>query len=239
VHSLQKANAIKKANGIICISENTKRDMIEFYPEVTNKNIKVIYIGVSDEYYQIEIDTSNKYYKYIKDRYIVFIGSRLYYKNFDLAVKAVSQINQARLFIIGGGPLNNDEKKILKKYLNNNYMHFIGLSNADINILYNYAYCLIYPSSYEGFGIPVIEAMKAGCPVVALNNSSIPEVSGNSAVLVSKLDVDVFSEAMLNFEDERFRNEIKTRGLVRARKFSWEKTYFETMTFYKQIIENQ
>jgi mannosyltransferase len=102
----------------------------------------------------------------------------------------------------------------------------------ELNALYNNAFALVYPSSYEGFGIPVVEAMKAGCPFIALNKSSIPEVAGDAGVLMDDLTIDFFNEALSRIKTDR--DEIIIKGLNQVSNFSWEKCYYETLKIYKE-----
>lgn len=101
--------------------------------------------------------------------------------------------------------------------------------DSGLNELYNKAYCLFYPSSYEGFGIPVAEAMRSGCPVVAVDTSSIPEVAGDAALLVKEATVDAFRAAFTQLESDALRKKLIADGLVQAKKFSWEKCYPECL----------
>ena len=99
--------------------------------------------------------------------------------------------------------------------------------------MYNSAYCLIYPSSYEGFGIPVIEAMRAGCPVVAVNTSSIPEVAGNAGLLVDNPDCNELVYALLTIDKNR--QQLINAGFTQAAKFSWNKCFNETQKVYDEL----
>ncbi|WP_220797582.1 glycosyltransferase family 4 protein, partial [Paraclostridium bifermentans] len=235
IHVLQKKNAIKKSDGIICVSENTKEDLIKFYPYIDENKIKVIYNGVSDDFYNIEDSENKNNNRYSQQKFIMFVGDRSGYKNFDVAIKVVENMENYKLMIIGGKELSQYEIRLLKNSIGDRYEHLKGISNEELNILYNSAFCLLYPSSYEGFGIPVIEAMKSGCPVVAMKCSSIPEVAGNAGVLVENKNYDEFIEAVKKLENQPFRGNIIKAGFKQAQKFSWEKTYKDTVEFYKEI----
>ena len=128
--------------------------------------------------------------------------------------------------------MRDGETKLLQK----DYFHYQGISAEDLNILYNNAFCLLYPSSYEGFGIPVLEAMRAGCPVVSTNLSSIPEVAGDAGLLVNNIKVEEFVKEIEKLEDNEFRDKIIAKGLEQSKKFSWDRCFEETFEFYKEVV---
>ena len=103
-----------------------------------------------------------------------------------------------------------------------------------LNIEYNKSFALLYPSSYEGFGIPPLEAMKAGCPVIAINVSSIPEVVGDAGILLDSIQVDEIIEALQQVDN--MRSDLTARGFIQAAKFSWDKCYNETQNVYKNFF---
>ena len=228
VHCYQKKKAISAADVVICISENTKKDLLYFYPQFSIKDIRVVYNGVSLDYFRIpEIKSENNI-----SPFLLFVGSRTDYKNFDFTLKAIAQTKDFHLKIVGGN-LNDKELLMLNKLIPNRWELYLNIDNKELNILYNNAFALLYPSSYEGFGIPLVEAMKAGCPFIALNCSSIPEVAGNAGFLIETLDVSSFNEAVSCIKKNR--EEIIKRGFVQANNFSWEKCYQEILEIYKLI----
>ncbi|WP_434138040.1 glycosyltransferase family 4 protein [Photobacterium leiognathi] len=227
VHSWQKNRAINHSNKIICVSENTAKDLLRYCP-VNESNIEVVYNGVSNDYRVVEYNGS-----YTNE--VVFVGARGGYKNFSAAIDAVSLCSNLSLSIVGGGPLSAKEIAYLDFKIPNRYNWLGRLSNDELNNVYNRAYCLLYPSSYEGFGIPVIEAMRAGCPVIALNLSSIPEVSGNAAILINELDINLLSEALKSLDNIEQRNSYIQAGLLNSQRFSWDKCYEETNKVYQSL----
>lgn len=195
---------------------------------MTRKKIRVIYNGVSDSYHPLD-DISGE-----QSQDVVFVGARSGYKNFRLAVESVAAVPNLRLQIVGGGKLSEDEITHLDGHLPNRYQWFGRLSDEELNQTYNQAYALLYPSSYEGFGIPVIEAMRAGCPVIAVNVSSIPEVAGDAAILVDKATVAAFSEALIKLP--AMRKQLIHAGFVQAAKFSWDRCSEETLAVYNELL---
>jgi glycosyltransferase involved in cell wall biosynthesis len=232
VHLVFKKIAIRRANAIICVSQNTRDDLEHYYSGILHdKLIKVIYNGLSEEYFSA-VNTAD-FNKNVK--YILYVGSRHAYKNFDKVVVAVSEMKGFELFICGGGQLNTEEINLLNKYVDGRYSSHINITNDELKNLYANAFCLVYPSSYEGFGLPVLEAMACGCPVIACDNSSIPEIAGNAAVLIPEAKVSAIKEAVANLLNDTLRLSLIELGKINAGKFSWGTTAAETSLLYKQI----
>lgn len=237
IHTLQKYFAIRHADGIICVSENTKKDLIKFLPDVDQSKIKVIYHGVSDEFFRLENPVFNlieNFPKLENINYIIFVGDRSKYKNFNIVIEVMKQLKDFKLVVIGGKNFTKEEELILSE-INERIIHLKGLDSNKLNVLYNNAFCMLYPSSYEGFGIPVLEAMKSGCPVVSTKMSSIPEVAGEAGLLVNEINVENFILEIVKLKDVSFRNEIIEKGLNQSGKFSWDKCFSDTFEFYNKI----
>lgn len=237
IHCWQKHRAIHKSDYILCISESTKKDLLKFMPNVDENKITVIYNGVSEEYRPLS-DSKFIDYPFKAFSYVLFIGSREKYKNFSLAVEAVSKTNLN--LIIVGGTLSVGEIVFLNKLLGvKKYCHKKGIPNEELNVLYNNAFCLLYPSSYEGFGIPVLEAQKAGCPVIAYNASSIPEIIGKTPLLMNKLSIDEILDKINILQDSSIRKKIIEAGLENAQKYSWDKMFNDIMDLYAKAYQKR
>lgn len=235
IHLWQKYRAISKSDYIICISENTKRDLLKFLPGVDTTKIRVIYNGVSDDYFPIKEKTTIKL-PFEPEMYVLFIGSREKYKNFELAVKAVAY-NKFKLIIVGA-PLSKQELSFLCNELGqDNFSEMGRVSNETLNHLYNAAIALLYPSEYEGFGIPVLEAQKAGCPVIAYNASSIPEVIGDTPLLLNTLSIESITECLDKLKIEKDRETIVSNGIENAKRFTWDRMYEQVIALYEEAWE--
>lgn len=241
IHSWQKKRAILKSNGIICISESTKKDLLHFVPKINGNKIRVIYNGVDECFKKIDINEFfNKKHLFNDFEYAIYVGDhKSKYKNFEIAVEAC-KIQNMKLLIIGGGKLTTKEFELLINKLGlDNFKSLINVSSEDLNEYYNRAYCLLYPSAYEGFGIPVVEAQKAGCPVIATYSSSIPEVIADGFLAIENPTPEKVAIKMeyLKIDSKERENIIKV-GIDKSSNFNWDKTYHETIEFYKYLFNN-
>lgn len=237
VHLFQKKKALKNADVVICVSENTKQDLLSYHPWIKHKDIRVIHNGVGDNFHPIT-SLPNE----IKEApYLLYVGGRFAHKNFALALELLQTPNAQklglRLKIAGGGAISPNEKALIKSLGVEVLVSHTGhISNEELNLLYNQAYALIYPSLYEGFGIPPLEAMSAGCPVICSNVSSIPEVVGEAGLLFDPYNLESANERIKQLEDVEYRKKIISNGLLHAEKFSWQKTGEKTVALYKELL---
>lgn len=225
-----KNSAIRHSDYIVCISENTKKDFERFYPSFPKDRIKVIYNGVSDDFF---ISYTLRWpFDFPKTNYVLFVGERDGYKNFELVVEALKQYQID--IVLTGKPLNDNEITQLKEIKGTYY--YVGRVSADkLNILYNNAYALVYPSLYEGFGLPVVEAQKAGCPVIATDASSIPEIIGDKTLLLKTPTPELLIEKLNDLQLGDVRERVVASGLENSKRFSWEKMYFEYCKLYLDV----
>lgn len=228
VHCTQRNGAILNSDVVVCISENTKRDLLKFVPKAKDKDIRVIYNGVSEDYRPLT-KKQNEW-----EDYVLFVGARQGYKNFEFAVQVLKDTPYKLL--ICGSQLTENEQKLVNKILGQNrYAVKVHPSNKELNELYNSVKCFLYPSSYEGFGIPVLEAQRAGCPVIALNTSSIPEVIGDKSLLMNGLTKREFQNKLRTIDSKTARSELIAAGLENAANFSWDKMKREYIELYRSM----
>jgi len=244
IHSSQKYSALKHSDYIIGVSKNTLDDMLRYYPEFRNKKMQVVYHGINSDFYPIEgkkdfiIIQNHKLYD---NSYFFYFGNRRGYKNFVLLIKAYSNLiknnkNIPKLIVAGGGSFNKEEMKLLReKEVSSNIIKLKEIDNNELNLLYNYCSGLIYPSLYEGFGMPVLEAMQVGAPVICSNSSSLPEVAEEAAIFINPNNVFDIEKALFGLLDNSTRKDLINLGYKQSKKFSWKKTYKETLEVYNSL----
>lgn len=235
IHMWQQKQAVMKSDYIICISENTKRDLLHYYKGIDSGKIYVVYNGVSDDYCVLS-DKMSLNLPFPVYSYCIYVGVRRKYKNYNLAVDAIAKLGYKLILV--GSPLSEEESRLLKDKVGaGNYICLSKVSNVRLNELYNGAFALLYLSSYEGFGIPCLEAQKAGCPVVAYNSSSIPEVVCNQDMLVDELNVDSVVKRLRKLEDKNYRLATQTMSVRFAQQFSWDITYKQLTELYDHALK--
>jgi glycosyltransferase involved in cell wall biosynthesis len=222
---------IRKANRIIAISENTKKDLIEIL-KIPSEKIDVIYHGYNKSFF---VDKQNKF-----GRYILFVGYRQGYKNFSTLAKAFSTIilkDQDLKLICVGQPFNKEELQQLKNLNILEKTFALGVTENKLNQLYSHALAFIYPTLFEGFGMPILEAFANNCPVCLSNTSSLPEIAANAAEYFDPNDVEsmvnAISKVVYNFD---FSQQLVSKGTIRLNNFSWAKCSQETIASYERAI---
>ena len=227
-----KRKAILRSDYIICISENTRRDFFRFFPAFPSDRVRVIYNGVSEDFHPLD-DCGPL--PFAKGSYLLFVGARDGYKHFDIVPEVLRRSGLNLVYT--GSPLSDEELGLLGD-MKDRCRAAGHVSVEDLNRLYNGAFALLYPSAYEGFGLPVIEAQRAGCPVIACNASSIPEIIGDRALMMNEPSAEAALEKIEILKNDRERERIIQAGLENARRFSWDKMYQEVLDLYGQAISD-
>ncbi len=229
IEKLFLKRAVKNAAKVLTVSQNTKRDLLEKF-ELPDNKIEVVPCAAGDEFIPLEKSSLINFQRQtnLPKDFFLAVGTLEPRKNYVNLIRAFALFTEKfphyHLVIVGGKGWNYEEinEEILNNYLSKK-IHMLGyISSPSLVKLYNCAKALVFPSLYEGFGIPPLEAMKSGCPVIASNTSSLPEVVGDSAILVNPESHLEISDAMVYLATNPHKaQELSQKGLTQAKKFSW------------------
>lgn len=231
--SKAKKQTVKNADMVIAISESTKRDLVNIL-DIDQQKVRVIHLASSLVHDPFCCEAI------INEPYILYIGNRRGYKNFSSFIKAYASNREVssdfRVVVFGGEKITQDDRNMFEDLRIYNHVKQIFGDDTVLSNLYQNAACFIYPSLYEGFGIPPLEAMHYGCPVIASNTSSIPEVVGDAGILFNPCEMEEISYALEKvLYDEELKANLITKGYQRKNNFSWEKCARETYEIYSQL----
>lgn len=231
--SRQKRVATQRADHVICISESTRKDLLALF-DLPEEKVSVVYLGF-DRLPETVVDSHDN------KPYLLYVGQRGGYKNFQGFIRAYASSSWLRdnfdVICFGGGGFSNDEKKLFDE-LNLRSEQLIQLNGSDSKLasIYRDAALFVYPSLYEGFGIPPLEAMSLDCPVACSYNSSIPEVVGNAGEYFDPHDTDSMRIAMENvLNSTARRTELVNAGQSRCAQFSWAQCAEQTLNIYRNL----
>jgi len=228
---LNMQDLARKASHIIAISENTKKDIIKFYSIDENK-ISVIYHGV-------DLPKSKTPSKIINGNYLLYIGGRNGYKNFLFFVRSISSIlkkKEINILCIGN-EFTKEEIGLFNQLDIENRMFTYFANDDQMADLYSNAIALVFPSLYEGFGMPIIEAFSCNCPVVLANTSCFPEIAGEAGLYFNpKNNIEIVEKVNSVINDEQMRQELINKGRNQLKHFSWENAANETIKVYNNVI---
>ena len=229
-----KKRLIEIADCIIAISQNTKRDIIKNY-NIEEEKINVTYLGHS---LYVTKKPSNLIFP---SQYILFVGDRHIYKNFNRFLKAIapilSQNSSLHLVCAGGKEFSQQEKALMDDLSLRNKVIWYPVTNETLYHLYNNAICFVFPSLYEGFGIPILESFFSGCPAVLSTGGSLPEIGGDAAVYFDPYDEVSMRNCIEDvLSDETKRDRLKEKGYKRVKEFSWIKTAQQTADVYRKVV---
>ncbi|MFA5750333.1 MAG: glycosyltransferase family 1 protein [Candidatus Shapirobacteria bacterium] len=237
--------AIKKCSHFICVSQNTKNDFLKIFSKINPQKITVIYEAAESKYGQflkLSPTIQQKKKDIIKKQYglnnfILAQGTREPRKNLDRLVEAFISFknkfpnSKIELAITGKYGWGKDIK------VKDHSIKILGfIPEKNMVALHASALCLVYPSLYEGFGLPIVKSLKVGTPVITSNVSSLPEIAKDSAILVNPTSVEDIEKAIAKIvRSNQLRQQLKEAGIKQSQKFSWTKTANQTLSVYKQI----
>ena len=242
-------SGLRKAEFIIAASESTKKDLIKLY-SIPEERISVVYEGTNHNRFRPQDKVPANIYKKYKlspgYRYILHISSETPRKNVDGLVKAFHQLKakhkfaNLKLLKVGNPEYDKDRERLanlIKRLSLQEEVIFLGyVPEEDLSKLYNIAELFVFPSFYEGFGLPALEAMACGTPVITSNTSSLPEIVGDAGIMVNPKNISGLAEAMDEvLEDEELRKRMTSKGLKRASLFSWGTCAEETLGICESI----
>lgn len=228
----QKRIMANRADRIIAISESTKRDIVNLL-EVDPAKIDVIYLGSS------LLPEPLKLAK-LQPPYLLFVGNRNMYKNFMGLLKAIHPLlkqYKIKLLCAGGGAFTRTEIMFIHSLKADQVVEQRSFSDQTLPSLYQNALAFVFPSLYEGFGIPVLEAFACECPCIVSATSSLPEVAGDAALYINPSSLDsMYHSVMRIIEDSSLRENLIANGRDQLAKFSWQRTVSETINLYNEVI---
>lgn len=221
----------KDADVLLAVSRHTAADMVEALG-VPEAKIRVVPLAVDEP-----AEPADDAHRERRRPYVLFVGNRAGYKNWSSVVEALADValRELDLVSVGGGPFTPDESKHLERCGLARRATQLAASDAALDRLYRDAVCLAYPSLYEGFGLPPLEAMIRGTPVVASNRASVPEVVGDAAE-VCEPEAGPLAFGIEQVLDPIRSSDLARRGRVRARRFTWQETASRTIEAYRELL---
>lgn len=239
--SRKKRLTVARADHIICISNSTKNDLCALF-DIPEYKVSVVHHGF-ERFEQRPDEIPPQLVDHVARPFLLYVGSRGGYKNFAGMLRAVAARPALKsafdVLAFGGGAFNVTEQALITTLgFAPQSVQQVGGGDVLLGSLYAKARAFVYPSVYEGFGLPPLEAMAHDCPVVTSNSSSMPEVVGNAGAYFDPLDIEAQAEAICSVVfDEQRRSELIALGQQRLFLFSWERCALETQTVYQKVLQ--
>jgi glycosyltransferase involved in cell wall biosynthesis len=245
IYRIMMSISAHRADHIITVSKNTANDLVHYF-DINPEKISTIYLGVEEKFFERKpVNQINQSLKKLRidQPYFLLVGERRPHKNINALIKAfilfLEKQTHFQLVIVGRSYQDYKEPEKLVTELDlKNSVHFIDrINDDDLQILYQAATAFISLSQYEGFGLPALEAMASQTPVIISNNTSFPEVVGDTGILIPPNDIYQAVASMMEItNNEKIRQELIRRGFERAQTFTWKKCAQETLNIYQQTI---
>jgi len=231
-----KRKYIRDADHIICVSAATRGDLLRIYPD-TKAPISIVHHGV-DPIFTPGVPRWSD----LPEKYILFVGNRGQYKDAQVLLKAFAQFTlefpETTLLFVGGGSFSANEKSLMHSLNIASKVRHRVLPDAEMSSAYGNALFTVFPSRFEGFGLPALESMASGTPTILANATSLPEVGGEAAAYFTPGDSKELSQVLVGLaSDPVLRAQLSERGIAQAAKFSWERCAKETANVYQQTLQ--
>jgi glycosyltransferase involved in cell wall biosynthesis len=239
--------SIRRADAVITVSESSRSDILSSYPFLKPEKITATHLGSAPIFQPLTEDEKSTARQHLSERYglasayILSVGVLQPRKNLPMLIDAFSRARKRsgfphKLAIAGKTGWLSTETEQAVASAGNDVIMLGYVSDLDLPLLYNCAQAMAYPSLYEGFGLPVLEAMACGCAVITSDNSSLPEVMGQAGILLPANDRQAWEDAVIRvIDDDELRTGLQTLGLKQAARFTWEATARKTLNVYRTI----
>lgn len=231
----RKKDYLRKADHIICVSEATKSDLLEIYGE-QEVPVSVIHLGVDPKYVP-----HAPVPQWLPRDYVLMVGHRGQYKDAQTLFRAFARIapehRELHLVCLGGGVFNRSEKRMLRKLGLDGRVHQHSIQELDMPGVYGGSRAFVLPSQFEGFGLPVLEAMASGAPTILARSTSLPEVGGDAALYFTPGNDSELAECLSSvLLSPALAQDLRERGFQRAAQFTWRKHALETIAVYQSLL---
>jgi mannosyltransferase len=232
----QKNKALNSADCIVCISNNTKVDLFKFYPELRKKRVEVISNGVSDFHPTKTLASlPRNLFDLNSDSYFLYVGNRGFCKGFSMVHEVIDLLNRKIPCIVVGEAFTNHEKITIKKRGHEHLIKNIGFqTDQTLNILYSRSLFFFFPSLYEGFGLPLLEAMSSGALILASNTSSIPEVAQDAVIYFEPYNISSLKSA-ISAINQNTKKDLTKKGFAICKSYSWSSSISRYNNLYQDL----
>jgi glycosyltransferase involved in cell wall biosynthesis len=243
-------DSIDEETKVICVSNFTKNELLSYRNDLNEEQVEVVYLGADSKLFYPNKNVNQfivvkDKYNFSFDNYLLCLNRKQKYKNTEHVIEAyinlieLENLDNLGLILIGTFESNEAKKNMLNKYKAYKNICFLEyIPDNELSVFYSNALCFLYMSLYEGFGLPVVEAMQCGVPIIASNQASLPEVISNGGICLDPYDVNLLSDTISRIvNNSDLQKEMSEKSLVRSAFFSWEKNVNETITIYKNIID--
>ena len=236
----------RKASAILTVSEFTKKELLRLFPRIKPDRVVVTHEAVSEDFQPM--DASDVLLRRIQARlelygpFVLFVGSLKPHKNLPGLINAMEALKRSSRIphsLIVAGRIEGADEELRRLLKTHSFIRCLGeVSDEELRALYSLATVFVLPSHFEGFGLPVLEAMACGCPVIVSNAASLPEVAGEAGILFDLRHIDALNAVLYNvLTDQNLRNSMKKKGLEQIQKFSWTKTARQTLEVYQKVCQ--